>query len=570
MATDNRTSDQQKVRTDALVMAGCGFAVLLCLALVGWGGLPAGRWLVARVRGVRGPTARSVRPFSAPDVAARDERDELRKQWQALAREPAYIPVKGPALLCRAAELGDVQVVRFLLDAGVDPDATPAALTLPPGPEAEAPQLQPPALHAAASHGCIDVMRILVERGADVNSRGPTGDTALHTTVRSTRTEALQWLLDHGADTNLRDHWGRTPLAEAMFYQSDASVPLLLIESGADVKVADQHGQTPLHKAVTRYSPFQSDRVPLAKALLDHGADPNACDRFGDTPLHEAVGASGEERVVALLLDNGADATAPNQAGLTPLHCAAIRGALPVARLLVDRGAEVNARAEGEVATEQQDASWWALPWWQREGVRLCPPCRAERQGGKFMGETPFHIAAAQGHIEVAELLLSEGAAFDPRTTDGLTPLHGAAYGGHEEIVRLLLARGADVNAEDVDGWTPLHEAVFGNHRGAAGLLLKAGARQDICTAAGLGEGALVESYLDADPRLIHSTDSLLTWTPLHWAANGGDYGMVALLLKHGPDVNARDFRDWTPLRLAELGQHEGAASLLRNSGGVQ
>ncbi len=579
MTTEGRPSDKGDRRAELLAISGCGFVVILCLVFVAWAGLRVGRWVVARATAVwhvRQAVARGAQRFTARLVPAQPRKGEqaaLWKHWEALARAPARIGTEGPKLLYRAAGAGDLELVGLLLDAGVDPNAGEEVPGPPPEPGGPPARLQAPALQAAASHGHIDVMRLLVERGADVNRRGPEGDTALHAAASFGTIEAARWLLDHGADVDARNEAGDTPLADAVLFECDMRVAPLLIQRGADVNAANERGETVLHKAVTRTSMIgETGPAALAKALLENGADPNARDCFGDTPLHAALGerlGNGDQMAV-LLLDRGADASAANQAGLTPLHCAAARGWLPVAMLLVQKGADVNARAEGSVAAVGQDSSWWALPWWQREPVGLWPPCRGERQTGRCIGETPLHIAAAQGHLEVAELLLSEGAAVDARTTDGLTPLHAAAYGGNEEVVTSLLARGADVDAEDVDGWTPLHEAAFNNHREAARILLEGGARQDVYTAAGLGDPALVESYLKADPDLLRSTDRLLKWTPLHWAANAGDERVVALLLNQGADVNARDFRDWTPLRLAELGQYEGAASLLRASGGVK
>ena len=70
-------------------------------------------------------------------------------------------------------------------------------------------------------------------------------------------------------------------------------------------------------------------------------------------------------------------------------------------------------------------------------------------------GGTPLHYAAWEGHKEVAELLLANGADVNAKTVGGWTPLHQAAWvdvigrGGHKEIVELLIAKGADLNAKD-------------------------------------------------------------------------------------------------------------------------
>ena len=73
-------------------------------------------------------------------------------------------------------------------------------------------------------------------------------------------------------------------------------------------------------------------------------------------------------------------------------------------------------------------------------------------------GMTPLHYAADEGHTEVVELLIANGADVNAKNENGWTPLHLAAYWGGKEIVELLIAAGADVNAKDMSNWigTPL------------------------------------------------------------------------------------------------------------------
>ncbi|MCC6003801.1 MAG: ankyrin repeat domain-containing protein [Thermofilum sp.] len=171
------------------------------------------------------------------------------------------------------------------------------------------------------------------------------------------------------------------------------------------------------------------------RKLLRKGANVNA--KYGDsdlTPLHWAA-FLGHVDVVRLLLEHGAEVNARNKYGETPLHRAAAYGRADAARLLLEHGADVNARDE--------------------------------------YGWTPLHVAALQGRADVARLLLEHGADVNVRTTgaivfvedftkstySGVTPLHLAAYGGHAEIARLLLERGADPSIRDKDGRTPLDVA---------------------------------------------------------------------------------------------------------------
>jgi hypothetical protein len=79
-------------------------------------------------------------------------------------------------------------------------------------------------------------------------------------------------------------------------------------------------------------------------------------------------------------------------------------------------------------------------------------------------GSTPLHYAAVNGHVEIARLLLQNGADVNVKSDDGFTPLHDAAFNGHVDILHLLVENGADLEAQDSDGWRALHEAVCNVH----------------------------------------------------------------------------------------------------------
>ena len=80
----------------------------------------------------------------------------------------------------------------------------------------------------------------------------------------------------------------------------------------------------------------------------------------------------------------------------------------------------------------------------------------AKDKNNDFIGWTPLLHAASDGHKEITELLINNGADLNVKDREGLTPLHYAVYEGHKEVVALLIAKGADVNPKNKDDETPL------------------------------------------------------------------------------------------------------------------
>jgi hypothetical protein len=93
-------------------------------------------------------------------------------------------------------------------------------------------------------------------------------------------------------------------------------------------------------------------------------------------------------------------------------------------------------------------------------------------------GDTPLHTAASEGHKDVVELLLANGADVNVVDQNDETPLHGAAGHGQKDVVELLLSKGADVNARMYGGSTPVRRAEKENHTEVVKLLRKHGGHE--------------------------------------------------------------------------------------------
>jgi|GEM_PF-777012 len=207
--------------------------------------------------------------------------------------------------------------------------------------------------------------------------------------------EKVEELLSKGVDPNVKDEDGNTPLHLAI-KANHLQIAKLLIEKGADVNARDRYGWTPLHIAAGH------GNLEVVQLLVEKGADVNAKDAQGRTPLHVApVADVGHADVVEFLVGKSVDVNARDRYGRTPLHYAAAAGRAEVAKLLLERGADVNAKED------------------------------------KY-GDTPLHAAAAFGYAEVARLLLEHGADPSIGDNDSVTPLDVAREEGHEEVARVI------------------------------------------------------------------------------------------------------------------------------------
>ncbi|EXL39948.1 hypothetical protein FOCG_17450 [Fusarium oxysporum f. sp. radicis-lycopersici 26381] len=144
-----------------------------------------------------------------------------------------------------------------------------------------------------ARNGNIEVVKMLLEKGADAAAADINGTTPLHVA-----SEYAKILLEKGADAAAADNDGTTPLHIASEYGHSETVNILL-EKGADAKVANKYGRTPLHRALVY------GRSEIAKILLEKGADAAAADNDGRTPLHIAS-EYGHSEIVKILLEKGA------------------------------------------------------------------------------------------------------------------------------------------------------------------------------------------------------------------------------------------------------------------------
>ena len=251
--------------------------------------------------------------------------------------------------------------------------------------------------------------------------------------------------------------------------------------------------------------------------------------------LHDAA-RTGDAGQIECLTAAGADVNAFDLNRMTPLYVAAIHGQVEAITALVDVGAGVDA-------------------------------------GENLWGFAPLHAAVANGQVGAMNALIDAGADVNALANPfGTSPLHLALGGaffnvlfldpddGHERhapvsVVRALLVAGADPNAVEYDAnLTPLQLALIGQDGGGNIEYVR----------------ALLSAGADPNKRtLVHGDPGPEDFLPtaMHLAAGSGEVEVIEVLVSAGADVNVRDWREATPLDLAQKNGHDEATAVLRAHG---
>ena len=245
---------------------------------------------------------------------------ETRGDW--LRVPPKYPCVSGTPLLA-AAEAASVPLVRILLERGADLEACSSNMHHNP-------------LHWACANSSLEMTELFLDRGANIEARDVEGSPPLHFVVETCsegHVAVLQLLLDRGAQINSKDDTGRTALHWAS--RRSAAAVAVLLDRGADIEARTAQGRTALATAAMELQP------EIVSVLLARNADMNTQDLWGVTPLMHAA-AIGSLEMITMIASRGAQLDLVNANGGTALELAAMWDELEACLLLVrEYGAEL-------------------------------------------------------------------------------------------------------------------------------------------------------------------------------------------------------------------------------------
>ncbi|UKZ66398.1 uncharacterized protein TrAtP1_007573 [Trichoderma atroviride] len=402
--------------------------------------------------------------------------------------------------LADAAYKGSIELVRWLLDKGasvqVEEDVVSTNSTENMMRNFSAIKEHASALHAAALGGHLEIVQLLVDKGADINaSHGIVSGSALHAAAMEGHLDIVKFLTGRGANIHARLCWQGSVLASSIHPTKDQCFHFLL-SKGA---LKNDDGETALIRAAS------VSRWDLCYLLLDQGASIHASDPNGmyGSPLQAACtiisfdreGGDFTKRVnfVERLLDLGADINAPGGNNGNALNTACRSGDIHLVKMLLGRGADVNAK---------------------------------DRLGNYAL---QYSLSAPRDRLDIIKLLLSNGANVNAQSFQGSALQNACRVGCSKDEISLLLEYGANIHAEKEEYGSALEAAAAYGHEWLVRELLERGV--DVNERGGQYRTALQAAY-----RLSNSEQA---------------QDMAKLLLDHGADVHVKGGMFGSPLNVA-------------------
>lgn len=275
-------------------------------------------------------------------------------------------------------------------------------------------------LHTAARYGSVDVLQILLEKGAIIDKMDNENDTPLSIACSRGHQDYVAMLIENGANALTKSKAGRTIVQQALEQESiNFIIVLELLQSGRDRRINELSslGWAPLH-----YAAVEGD-ITLITMFLTHGANIHLPNEDGDSALWLAL-SSEKPRAAAKLLSRGA-----SQHGLLGYR---------FLQLSFQRAVASNHLGTCKV---------------------LLKYCSITLDAGDESKWTPLHHASNSGFFGIVQILLQHGASIDKVNNEGFSALHLALRNENTETATILIDEVADINSVSNEVITPLHLA---------------------------------------------------------------------------------------------------------------
>ena len=461
---------------------------------------------------------------------------------------PNIVSNEGKTALHYSCSLGHHHIVALLLDHNADPN---------PNSTGETP------LIIAFRKRDYKMMKLLLEKGADVNELINNSRTIVMSASSKGYQDTVELCLNHNCDLDIIDKFGWTALTLACVFDHVNTVELLL-NAGANPNVkCGINGQTGL-MLVSENGYFQ-----IAKLLLLKGADPNITDDTQQTALYCSI-ANGHLNITVLLLENNANPNASDHKHVTLLMLASAEGHYDIVKLLLDKGADANV-SNNDGWTCNMYASFYG----HKDIVKFYIDYNVDLNATNKLNLTALTLACLSNYVYIVELLLNAGANPNVKCgINGQTGLMLVSEKGYFEIAKLLLLKGADPNLTDDTQQTALYCSIANGHQNITVLLLENNANPNASNCKQLTPLIMLAStkghYETVKLLLSKGADANISdnngWTCIMYASHFGHKDIVKLYIDYNVDLNATDKLGQTALTLACIINHVDVVELLLNA----
>ncbi|OQA80894.1 MAG: Ankyrin repeats (3 copies) [bacterium ADurb.Bin243] len=296
----------------------------------------------------------------------------------------------------------------------------------------------------------IEGVKMLIKCGADFNAHDEHESPALHWAVLWGMFDVVKLLVENGAEINEVNYYDKSSLLLTALNENKPEIARYLIEKGADLNFADSESYKILHTAVDK------NYADIAGLILKRGYDVNKRDRYYETAIFDAIDKNFTECFTALI-ENSAEINICNHDGETPLHLAAKKGNIGFAEKLIARGAVVDSCGVSQPQKPKVEKI-------HENSNLVTVSMLIPKRDGPYMQDnmiTPLTAAIIAKKPDMVNFLIKKGADVNMLSAKKLAPIHYAINTFQNDIFDSLISRGIDLKIKTSDGYDLLCYAAF-------------------------------------------------------------------------------------------------------------
>lgn len=466
-------------------------------------------------------------------------------------------------------------------------------------------------LHRTAQEGLLKSAKYLLEKNLfKVDDQSFDGQTPLHFACAKGHLDLIKLLLEYGANRDILDNHGHSPLYYACLHGQAAEMIYLLQNGAGDEsnclqELLSQGGKSAVNGMLaSRFMESNKELFTACKngdlTLIKKKVEEDKCglsnkDKFYCTPLHVAS-LNGKLNIVEYLLKSGADINAQDVQKMTPLHLAAMRGHLDIVKFLVSKGADLDMTNNKnilaiDIARQKNQVEVVAyLTTAKQDVVKAREAAAIARKIEEEKAEISNKLVEAckNGNLEELKSLLVKGCDINTKNSAGESLIRIACKNSQKDIVRFLFLECADFS--DLESWDPedtyyivefqsIIDEMFNACKAGNLIKLEELLAEVTCINIQNTKGnsllhiASENGHLDIVKFLIEKGARIFankkTYYPLYLAAKFGHLEMVTYLKSLGHDMNIRDKYGRTPMHLACANGHLDVVRYLVSEGAL-